>query len=220
MLNAEKSIQFVTLRDVILTVKSKLLGANLKDAMDWLRKNFYPVESIHLRRPSHAPLLFVYSGRTGYKLADNGTGNQLLLMAMKYSLFFNEQCYDTHAFEVEIINSYFSSKDIDISFMESDFCWQKYNEAIPALVDNREPAQDTTSRIYNQEILFLREFREDDPLALAIDIRNRDWSGYDPNEPESKSPKQESIITALQIMGFSKIQAKSIESVACPIKRK
>ncbi|NHB92949.1 hypothetical protein C5469_12670 [Photorhabdus cinerea] len=64
----------------------------------------------------------------------------------------------------------------------------------------------------------MNNFRQDDPLALAIEIRNKEWVGYNPDDKSTRG-NQESIIIALVDRGFSKKQAECIELVACPIKR-
>ncbi|WP_086111328.1 hypothetical protein [Xenorhabdus beddingii] len=67
-------------------------------------------------------------------------------------------------------------------------------------------------------ILYLNKFRDDDPLALAIEIRNKEWAGY-VHDDKSTRGNQESIILELTNKGLSKKQAESVELVACPIKR-
>ncbi|EOB5456059.1 hypothetical protein ACIUVW_002380, partial [Yersinia enterocolitica] len=61
--------------------------------------------------------------------------------------------------------------------------------------------------------------REDDPLYLAIQIRNQEWSKYDHENDRATRGNQTAIIKELEDKGLPNIQAKAIELVACPIKR-
>ena len=122
MLNTEDTIRFVTLRDVILTVKSKLLGADLKDAIEWLRKHFTSRYPRTFRKSSNSPMVFIFSKDRGYNLAkDDDVVLSLFSMALNYRDFFKENCFDTHGFDLEIINSFFQGKGIEIVFAASSF---------------------------------------------------------------------------------------------------
>ncbi|MFJ5401281.1 hypothetical protein [Pectobacterium sp. CHL-2024] len=65
----------------------------------------------------------------------------------------------------------------------------------------------------------LGEYRKDDPLLLAIQIRNNEWNQYDPDNDRATRGNQAAIKQSLENMGFTNRQAESIELVACPIKR-
>ncbi len=65
----------------------------------------------------------------------------------------------------------------------------------------------------------LGKYHDNDPLLLAIQIRNKDWKRYDPDNDRATRGSQVAIIHELEEKGFSNAQAKSIEMVACPIKR-
>lgn len=65
----------------------------------------------------------------------------------------------------------------------------------------------------------LAEFRDDDPLLLAIQIRNNEWGKYDPDNDRLTRGNQAAIRKSLEEKGFTSRQAESIELVACPIKR-
>lgn len=67
--------------------------------------------------------------------------------------------------------------------------------------------------------ILLRAYRDDDPLYLAIEIRNREWANYDPENDRATRGNQGAITTELKKRGFTSRQAESIEVVACPIKR-
>ncbi|MEM8329321.1 hypothetical protein Q4S08_16860, partial [Morganella morganii] len=63
-------------------------------------------------------------------------------------------------------------------------------------------------------------YRDDDPLAIAIKLRNEEWRDY---SEDSRPPSQDGLVK--QIMtdygsGMTEAQAKAIEKVACPIKRR
>ena len=74
-------------------------------------------------------------------------------------------------------------------------------------------------KLENQRPLLLGVYRDDDPLLLAITIRNKEWTKYDPDNDRATRGNQASIISELQSRGFTSRQAESIELVACPIKR-
>ncbi|CAH6157111.1 hypothetical protein AH712_20210 [Salmonella enterica] len=69
----------------------------------------------------------------------------------------------------------------------------------------------------------LGEFRDDDPLLIAIQLRNSEWSKYDEDDRKT-IPSQEALVTDLltryKSFDMPAIQARAIEKVACPIKRK
>lgn len=67
--------------------------------------------------------------------------------------------------------------------------------------------------------ILLGELREDDPLLLAIQIRNSEWAKYDPDNDRPTRGSQAAITQELEGKGFNKRQAEAIELVACPIKR-
>ncbi|EFM0072816.1 hypothetical protein DQ85_001109 [Escherichia coli] len=67
--------------------------------------------------------------------------------------------------------------------------------------------------------IHLYKYWDKDPLAKAIEIRNREWANYNPNNDMATRGNQEAIKKELQERGFSSRQAESIELVACPIKR-
>ncbi|MFA9593063.1 hypothetical protein [Citrobacter telavivensis] len=62
-------------------------------------------------------------------------------------------------------------------------------------------------------------YRADDPLLLAIEIRNREWASYDPDNDRMTRGNQAAIKQELEQRGFTSRQAESIELVACPIIR-
>ncbi|MEI7286029.1 hypothetical protein [Pectobacterium carotovorum] len=70
---------------------------------------------------------------------------------------------------------------------------------------------------------FLGTLRSDDPLLIAIKIRNQEWANYDPDNRRT-IPSQEGIVAQLikeyEEFEMKDAQAKAIEKVACPIKRK
>lgn len=74
-------------------------------------------------------------------------------------------------------------------------------------------------KLESERPILINKFREDDPLYLAIKIRNQEWSKYDPDNDRQTRGNQTAIVKDLEDKGFSNIQAKAIEMVACPIKR-
>lgn len=74
-------------------------------------------------------------------------------------------------------------------------------------------------KLEHERPILIKKYREDDPLYLAIQIRNQEWSNYDHDNDRATRGNQVSIIKELEDQGFSNAQAKAIEMVACPIKR-
>lgn len=66
----------------------------------------------------------------------------------------------------------------------------------------------------------LGEYRDDDPLLIAIKIRNNEWLLYNEDD-RNTAPTADYIIAKLkEEYGMSDAQARAIEKVACPIIRK
>jgi hypothetical protein len=67
----------------------------------------------------------------------------------------------------------------------------------------------------------LGEFRDDDPLLIAIQLRNSEWSNYDVDDRRT-IPSQDALVAQLKLEyeNMPDAQARAIEKVACPIKRK
>lgn len=74
-------------------------------------------------------------------------------------------------------------------------------------------------KLESERPILIKKYREDDPLFLAMQIRNKEWSKYDQNNDRATRANQASIKQELEDMGFTSRQAESIELVACPIKR-
>ncbi|WP_369128338.1 hypothetical protein [Klebsiella variicola] len=79
--------------------------------------------------------------------------------------------------------------------------------------------KDKIKKLKSERPTLLGEYRKDDPLLLAIQIRNTEWNTYDPDNDRATRGNQVAIIQDLEGKGFSNSQAKAIEMVACPIKR-
>lgn len=74
-------------------------------------------------------------------------------------------------------------------------------------------------KLESERPILLKKYRDDDPLYLAIQIRNQEWSKYNPESDRPTRGNQTAIIKELEDKEFSNIQARAIELVACPIKR-
>lgn len=74
-------------------------------------------------------------------------------------------------------------------------------------------------KLENERPILIKKYREDDPLYLAIQIRNQEWLKYDHDNDRATRGNQAAIIHDLEKRGFPKRQAEAIELVACPIKR-
>ncbi|WP_172728147.1 hypothetical protein [Kluyvera cryocrescens] len=84
-----------------------------------------------------------------------------------------------------------------------------------------EQLKSEVERLSSQIPSKLGTFRVDDPLLIAIQIRNSEWSAYDEDDRKT-IPSQEALVAQLkqQYKNMPDAQARAIEKVACPIKRK
>lgn len=92
-------------------------------------------------------------------------------------------------------------------------------EDISILRNEISNLKDKIKKLTEERPALLGEYRKDDPLLLAIQIRNKDWVDYDPDNDRATRGSQDGIIKDLENQGFTNRQASSIEMVACPIKR-
>ncbi|WP_342323681.1 hypothetical protein AAEY27_04285 [Kosakonia sp. BYX6] len=104
----------------------------------------------------------------------------------------------------------------------------KENEKLNAIEVSRDELEDEIKRLKSEiERLstqlpsLLGEFRSDDPLLIAIQLRNAEWARYDEDNRKT-IPSQEALVAQLkqQYQKMPDAQARAIEKVACPIKRK
>ncbi|EMM6764536.1 hypothetical protein ROS60_004861 [Pluralibacter gergoviae] len=136
--------------------------------------------------------------------------------------------FDTYGFRRSELKELADKLGIDLSV--------PLEEVKPASVkaDERKPMSDSDIEILRMEIdtlkrqliklenerpILIKKYREDDPLFLAIQIRNKEWARYDHENDRATRANQASIRHELEEMGFTNRQAESIELVACPIKR-
>lgn len=216
-------INFVSVKSLIKTVESNLLGADIDEAVRWIKKYFYPdgYNSFRSRYRGDPVKLIIINDDGQVKLAPEKMTNHLLSMAVDFPILFKEPCYDRIGFIKEDLECFFESKKIEldfnsISFYNFNLNNNKKDKQIEKLKNEIEELKLKVSK--NNSILYLNEFRDDDPLALAIDIRNNEWAGYVHDDKATRG-NQESIVLELVNRGLSRKQAESIESVACPIKR-
>ncbi|HDU7917438.1 TPA: hypothetical protein RGH07_002313 [Serratia marcescens] len=145
---------------------------------------------------------------------------------------------------------YFKGTEITISFLDSGVnlppCLEKYRSRAEQLLKakkdrlakerekegqkeaSRDDLEKEIERLQTEvdELLTklpcqLGDFRDDDPLLIAIQLRNSEWSSYDEDDRKS-IPSQEALVAQLkqQYQNMPDAQARAIEKVACPIKRK
>lgn len=106
---------------------------------------------------------------------------------------------------------------------------EKVAEKLNSATDKKvsvETLQDEIRQMKNKIVelsakvpILLGALREDDPLLLAIQIRNSEWAKYDPDNDRATRGSQAAITQELESKGFNKRQAEAIELVACPIRR-
>ncbi|WP_446470748.1 hypothetical protein [Xenorhabdus stockiae] len=218
-------INFVSAKSFIKTVERNLLGADIREAVRWIKKYFYPdgYDRFRARYKRNSVNLVMIEGNEIIELAPEGMTNHLLSMAVDYPILFNEDCYDRFGFIKEELDLFFESKNINLDFQSINsynlkLDDDKKDELITKLRHEIEAINKNKVENNFGSILYLNEFRDDDPLALAIEIRNKEWAGY-VHDDKSTRGNQESIILELTNKGLSKKQAESVELVACPIKR-
>ena len=123
-----------------------------------------------------------------------------------------------------VLNLQSMSSTLEVTFVNGK-CG--YDEAIsPLEEENRKLKEENLS--LKDEVLSLKEqlplhinaFDEADPLALAIEIRNKFWVNYDPENDRQTRPKSPVILQYLAGRGVEKERrAKAIDLVASPINR-
>ncbi len=90
---------------------------------------------------------------------------------------------------------------------------------ISRLEEENKILKKRVKELENERPILLKEYRDDDPLYLAIQIRNREWANYDPEKDPATRGNQAAIKQELKERNISEIEATAIEKVACPIKR-
>lgn len=146
---------------------------------------------------------------------------------------------------------YFKGGEITLSFLDSGViippCLEKFKSAAELkLQKNKEKRKKENNKsnplvsinTLKEEIEILKNelnevngkipsmlglYREDDPLLIAIELRNKEWCHY--NEDDRKTtPAQDALVAQVKeqykTFEMTDIQARAIEKVACPIKRK
>ena len=137
-----------------------------------------------------------------------------------------EDDYAGYGFNRREITDFFHSKGKMVNFglaNHQDECLEQTNTSISledALYEInllREKVKELEGKLP----IFLGEYRDDDPLLIAIRLRNEHWANYD-EENRKTIPAQDALFALLkqQYEDMPDIQARSIEKVACPIKRK
>lgn len=88
------------------------------------------------------------------------------------------------------------------------------------LTEQLNKAQIKIEELKEQIPILLGEYRADDPLLLAIQIRNKEWSKYNERDRRTR-PTQDAICEALKANYNVQTDqlAKAIELVSCPINR-
>ncbi|OTA21718.1 hypothetical protein Xbed_00469 [Xenorhabdus beddingii] len=113
-----KPINFVSVKSFIKTVERNLLGADIREAVRWIKKYFYPdgynsFRTRHRRAPVN--LIMIDEGER-VNLAPEGITNHLLSMAVDYPILFNESCYNRFGFIKEELDYFFESRQISLDF--------------------------------------------------------------------------------------------------------
>ncbi|MET4879007.1 hypothetical protein L9G70_16315 [Morganella morganii] len=136
-----------------------------------------------------------------------------------------EETYMAYGFKRQDITDFFHSKGKAVNFGLPPMNFEEVKEEVNliSLGDALSEIQRLKAKIEeleNKQPILLGVYRDNDPLLLAIEIRNSEWAKYDPENDRMTRGNQEAIIKELEDnKNFSNAQAKAIEQVACPIKR-
>ncbi|MCT1588300.1 hypothetical protein M3E74_12640 [Morganella morganii] len=136
-----------------------------------------------------------------------------------------EETYMAYGFKRQDITDFFHSKGKAVNFGLPPMNFEEVKEEVNliSLDDALSEVQRLKAKIEELEKkqpILLGAYRDNDPLLLAIEIRNSEWAKYDPENDRMTRGNQEAIIKELEDnKNFSNAQAKAIEQVACPIKR-
>ncbi|MBJ9641972.1 hypothetical protein I5520_08225 [Citrobacter sp. FDAARGOS_156] len=141
-----------------------------------------------------------------------------------------EETYLAYGFKRQELTDFLHSKGKNVNFglppMNFDDVGDVSETVTTSLGDALEEIEKLKKRIDALKSCLpnlLDKYREDDPLKIAIQLRNDEWANYDP-EDRKTIPSQEALVTQIkqQYKSFDMpdVQARAIEKVACPIKRK
>jgi hypothetical protein len=98
---------------------------------------------------------------------------------------------------------------------------QEYEKRIKILSDENKKLKIEVDELRHDKPKYLGVFRDDDPLLIAINIRNVEWELFDENNARVTTPSADYVIEKLKEQyGMSHALASAIERVACPIVRK
>lgn len=142
-----------------------------------------------------------------------------------------EDTYAKYGFNRQELTDFFYSKGKFVNFGLPPMNFELTEDAVEdiSLNDALEEIERLKARVAELEACtpsFLGKYMEDDPLLLAIRIRNDEWSNYKPDDRKSAPTQvymQEKIKEILRLEFGLDINtaaiAKAIERVACPIER-
>lgn len=139
--------------------------------------------------------------------------------------------YDKYGFKRTELYALADAMGVDLD-TPIEFLTEKNKSVSPVTADDTKNNYDSESLIREIEKLkrriqelederpiLLKKYRDDDPLYLAIQVRNTEWANYDPKKDPATRGNQAAIKQELKERNISEIEATAIEKVACPIKR-
>lgn len=104
---------------------------------------------------------------------------------------------------------------------EAEGSVQEFEKRIKILSDENTILKSELDELRHDKPKYLGVFRGDDPLLIAINIRNVEWASFDENDARVTTPSADYVIEKLKEQyGMSHALASAIERVACPIVRK
>lgn len=92
-------------------------------------------------------------------------------------------------------------------------------QTIQTLMVEKGRLEEELSDLKATSPIFLEQYRQDDPLSIAIKLRNAEWSSFNENV-RATIPSAEYLVAKIKSeYAMSDALAKAIEKVACPIQR-
>ncbi|HIG9579611.1 TPA: hypothetical protein ACYEKW_000938 [Escherichia coli] len=235
--------EFISLREFITRIKLHQPHVSYSQIADFLYLNECAIELPEWVKQGIAGTIKSTHVDFSYRYDSDPTLTELLEVIRKknsvsiasFALFQNSAegwpatCFDEYGFRRAELTEFAEKIGVDLfvsldeitppdhDVVENDFLNDEQN--IEELRVEISLLKEQIRKLESERPILLNKYRDDDPLYLAIEIRNREWANYDPENDRATRGNQGAITTELEKRGFTSRQAASIELVACPIKR-
>lgn len=141
-----------------------------------------------------------------------------------------EETYLGYGFKRQELTDFLHSKGKNVNFGLPPMYFEGVGETISTAsitlneaLGKIEQLQEKVKNLESLLPIFLGKYRDDDPLMIAIQLRNSEWKDYDVDDRKTV-PSQEALVAQIKQQykkyDMPDVQARAIEKVACPIKRK